>query len=113
MTDVVYINEAEGRKRLMNNGKLYAKILTKFVADTNLEDLVALAKAEEWEKAQASAHALKGVAANLSLIELFNQAAALEIRIKEKAVNLESLENLRSCFSKTLAQVEIVIAQYA
>ena len=113
MTDVVYVNEEEGKKRLMNNGKLYAKILAKFVADTSLDDLLASAGSQEWEKAQAAAHALKGVAANLSLIELFNQAAGLETQIKGKSVNPGSLENLSACFTETIAQVEMVIAQYA
>jgi len=26
MSDIVYINEEEGKKRVMNNGKLYAKL---------------------------------------------------------------------------------------
>ena len=74
MADVVYINEEEGKKRVMNNAKLYARLLTKFKADTNLNDLLACVGAQDWEKAQAAAHTIKGIAANLSLTELFNQS---------------------------------------
>jgi len=38
MSDVVFINEEEGKKRVMNNGKFYAKLLAKFKADTNISD---------------------------------------------------------------------------
>ena len=113
MADVVYINEEEGKKRVMNNAKLYAKLLTKFKTDTNLEDLVAFAVAQDWENAQAAAHTIKGIAANLSLTELFNQALDCETQIKGKSLNPESLENLKTCFTETLTAVDKVIANYA
>ena len=112
MSDTIYINEEEGKKRVMNNGKLYAKLLTKFKTDTNLDDLTGSAEVQDWEKAQAAAHTIKGIAANLSLTELFNQALDIETQIKGKSIKPESLENLKVCFSETLAAVDKVIAQY-
>jgi HPt (histidine-containing phosphotransfer) domain-containing protein len=97
----------------MNNGKLYAKLLTKFKADSSLNDLAASAEAEEWEKAQAAAHTLKGIAANLSLTELFNQSLEAETQIKGKSLKNESLEKLKACFTETMVQAERVITQYA
>ena len=113
MADLVYINEEEGTKRVMNNAKLYAKLLTKFKTDTNLNDLIAFAEAQDWEKAQGAAHTIKGVAANLSLTELFNQSLEVETQIKGKSLNPESLESLKACFSETLAAVEKVIVKNA
>jgi len=113
MADVLYINEEEGKKRVMNNGKLYAKLLTKFKTDTNLNDLVAFAEAQDWEKAQAAAHTIKGIAANLSLTELFNQSLDAETQLKGKSLKSESLENLKLCFSETVAVIEKVIVKYA
>ena len=113
MADVVYINEEEGKKRVMNNGKLYAKLLTKFKTDTNLNDLIAFAGTQDWEKAQGAAHTIKGIAANLSLTELFNQSLDVETQIKGKSLNPVSLENLKKCFTETLVAVEKVITQYA
>jgi len=113
MSEIVYINEEEGKKRVMNNGKLYAKLLTKFKADTNIDDLSASLEAEDWEKARVAAHTLKGIAANLSLTELFNQSLDVETQIKNKSLKNESLEKLKACFAETLVQVEKVIAQYA
>ena len=113
MSDVVYINEEEGKKRVMNNGKLYAKLLTKFKTDTTLNDLVDFVEAQNWEKAQAIIHTIKGIAANLSLTELFNQSINVETQIKGKSLKQESLDSLKSCFDETLIQVDKVIARNA
>ena len=113
MADVIYINEEEGKKRVMNNGKLYAKLLVKFKEGTKLDNLVAFAEAQDWEKAQIEAHTIKGVAANLSLTELFNQSLDVETQIKGKSLAAQSLENLKACFAETLVQLEKVIAQNA
>jgi HPt (histidine-containing phosphotransfer) domain-containing protein len=112
MADTIYINEEEGKNRVMNNGKIYAKLLTMFKTNTNLNDLLTSAGAQDWEKAQAAAHTIKGTAANLSLTELFNQSLDVETQIKGKSLNPESLENLKTCFAETLVQVEKVIARY-
>jgi HPt (histidine-containing phosphotransfer) domain-containing protein len=110
---IVYVNQAEGVKRVMNNGKFYAKLLTKFKTDTNLDSLNALVGAQDWEKAQAAAHTIKGLAANLSLTELFNRSLDVETQVKGQSLKPESLEGLNACFTETLAAVEKVIAQYA
>jgi HPt (histidine-containing phosphotransfer) domain-containing protein len=113
MPDVVYINEEEGKKRVMNNGKLYAKLLTKFKTDTNLNDLADFVETQNWEKAQVVVHTVKGIAANLSLTELFNQAIDVEAQIKGKSLKQESFENLKNCFAQTLIHVDEVIARNA
>jgi len=113
MADIVYINEEEGKKRVMNNGKLYAKLLAKFKADLSFEELCTYASAQDWEKAQSSAHTLKGIAANLSLTELFNRSLDIETQIKGKSLLDSSLENLKTCYEETLVQVDKVIAKNA
>jgi HPt (histidine-containing phosphotransfer) domain-containing protein len=113
VAEVVYIDEEDGKKRVMNNVKLYVKLLTKFKNDTNLEDLISFSEAQDWEKAQAAAHTIKGIAANLSLIELFNQSLNVETQIKGKSLDSELLNNLKSCFDETIIAVEKVIAQNA
>jgi len=113
MADVVYINEEEGKKRVMNNNKLYVKLLTKFKTETKLDDLINFADDEEWEKAQSAAHTIKGIAANLSLTELFNKALEIETQIKSKSLKNDSMENMKACFAETLVAVEKVITQNA
>jgi HPt (histidine-containing phosphotransfer) domain-containing protein len=109
--EVIYVNFDEGVKRVMNNTKLYVKLLTKFKTDTRLDDIETALAAGEMEKAQTAVHTVKGVAANLSLSELFKQSLELETQIKAKAVNPNQLETLKTVFSTTLQEVEKVIAQ--
>jgi len=113
MADIVYVNDEEGIKRIMNNGKLYARLLTKFKTGTNLDSLLSFVEAKDWANAQAAAHTIKGIAANLSLTELFNQSLDVETQFKGKSIKDESLESLRLCFEETLNAVEKVIAQNA
>ena len=109
--DVVYINVEEGTKRVMNNTKLYARLLTKFKSDTSMSELDASLTAGDMEKAQIAAHTLKGLAANLSLIELFKQSLELETQIKARAVNPDQITTLKDTFARTLTEIDKVIAQ--
>jgi len=113
MADNIYINEEDGIKRVMNNGKLYARLLTKFRDGTNLGELEELVNSQDWEKAQTAAHTIKGVAGNLSLTELYNQSLDIETQLKGKTIDPSSMEKIRICFSATLAEIEKVIAAYA
>jgi HPt (histidine-containing phosphotransfer) domain-containing protein len=109
--EVIYVNFDEGVKRVVNNAKLYVRLLTKFKTDTRLDDIESALAAGDMEKAQTAAHTVKGVAANLSLSELFKQTLELETQIKAKAVDPNQLEKVKTVFSTTLQEVEKVIAQ--
>jgi HPt (histidine-containing phosphotransfer) domain-containing protein len=110
--EVVYINQQEGLGRVLNNAKLYVKLLGKFKADTNYNELLETLGSGDYEKAQGQAHTVKGIAANLSLTELFKQSLELETQIKARAVNPETVESFKACFSETLAAADKVIAHY-
>jgi HPt (histidine-containing phosphotransfer) domain-containing protein len=109
---VIYINIEEGLKRVLNNTKLYVKLLHKFKADTNVEELLTTVQAGDYEKAQVMAHTIKGIAANLSFTELFKQSLELETQIKNRAVSPEIQESVKACFSETLIAIDKVIEQY-
>ena len=113
MADFVYINEEEGKKRVMNNVNLYVKLLNKFKDGTNLDSLINYVESQDWENAQSAAHVIKGVAANLSLTELFNQSLDIEAQLKNKSLKGESLESFKTCFAETIIAVDKVIAQNA
>lgn len=112
MTDVVYVNFDEGLKRVMNNTKLYVRLLDKFRTDTRLDELFARLEAGDYEKARIAAHTVKGVAANLSLTELFEKVKDLESQIKEKSVQPGAPDTVKTVFEETLKKVDEVIAQY-
>jgi HPt (histidine-containing phosphotransfer) domain-containing protein len=108
----IYVNAEEGTARVMNNGKLYARLLEKFKANPSLEELSAQLSAGDLEKAKVSAHTLKGLAANLSLTELFERTRDLEARIKEGAVPPGALDALKNVYEETIAKADEVIAKY-
>jgi HPt (histidine-containing phosphotransfer) domain-containing protein len=107
----VYIDFNDGIKRVMNNTKLYVKLLGKFKADTKLDALEAAIAAGDMEKARGAAHTLKGLSANLSLIELNKQSLALETQIKAGAADPAQLNAVRSVFAKTLQEIDRVISE--
>jgi len=113
MADVVYIDIEDGLKRVMSNSKLFAKLLIKFKDDQNLNNLESVLAAGDLSKAQIHAHTLKGLSANLSLIELNKQVVELETQIKAGSVNPNQVEVVKTVYSQTLKEVEKVIAQYA
>jgi HPt (histidine-containing phosphotransfer) domain-containing protein len=112
MADEVILSDLEdGLKRVMNNKKLYVKLLLKFKDSTKLDELEALLAAGDLEKSQGIVHTLKGLAANLSFTELFKQSLELETQIKAKAVNTVQLDALKGAFAKTLQEIDKVIAE--
>jgi HPt (histidine-containing phosphotransfer) domain-containing protein len=111
--DVIYIDIEDGKKRVMDNIKLYTKLLTKFKDDTNLSVLEEALAASENEKAQGAAHALKGISANLSLKELYKQSLEIETQIKSGSINPDQIGVLKNVYTQTMIEIEKVITQYA
>jgi len=109
--DVIYVNVTEGSARVMNNMKLYVKLLTKFRNDNNLNDLEKTLAAGDLPGAQGAAHTIKGVAANLALTELFTQCLELETQIKSGTINPAQLETVKTVFAATLQAIDKVTAE--
>jgi len=110
--DLILIDVEDGIKRVMNNSKLYVKLLGKFKEDTNLNDLTAAIAEGNLENARNKAHTLKGLAANLSLIELQKQALEIESQLKEGVVEQSKLDEVRNIYNITIEQVDKVIEKY-
>jgi len=108
---VVYVDFNEGVKRVMNNTKLYVKLLGKFKTDAKMEELSASIADGDLEKAQGQAHTIKGIAANLSLAELFKQVLELENQIKAKSVDPNQAETVKTVFAATVQEVDRIIAE--
>jgi HPt (histidine-containing phosphotransfer) domain-containing protein len=109
--ELVYINFDEGIKRVMNNAKLYVKLLAKFKTETTLDELLSLLAAEDYEKAQVAVHTIKGVSANLSLTGLFKETLELETQIKARAVNPGQIEKVKTTFDETVKAIDKVTGQ--
>ncbi|MDR2808440.1 MAG: Hpt domain-containing protein [Spirochaetaceae bacterium] len=107
-----YVNETEGLGRVLNNTKLYIRLLTKFKDANNLNDIFEALQAEDYVKAQSAIHTIKGIAANLSLTALYEQSKSLEIEIKAHAVQEDSLEKIKVCFAETIGAINKVLSRY-
>ncbi|MCL1815966.1 MAG: Hpt domain-containing protein [Treponema sp.] len=113
MADIVYIDQEDGKKRVMNNGKLYAKLLGKFKDETRLEPVFAALEAGNYEEAQGLAHTLKGLTANLSIKDMNEKIVELEAQIKAKSIDSRIMEAVKASFAATLPEIEKVIAENA
>ena len=109
----VYVDEEDGKKRVMNNAKLFAKLLGKFRDETKLEPVLAALEAGNYEEAQGLVHTIKGVSANLSIKDLNEKIVALEAQIKAGAVEPAAVEAVKASFAATLPELEKVIARNA
>jgi HPt (histidine-containing phosphotransfer) domain-containing protein len=108
----IYIDLEEGLKRVVNNQKLYVKLLAKFKDETGLDELLGDIDGGRLEDARVKAHTLKGVSANLSLKQLFLKVQELEAQIKEGRSDPALVETVKTVFSQTLQDIERVIVHY-
>jgi HPt (histidine-containing phosphotransfer) domain-containing protein len=102
----VYVDAEDGKKRVMNNAKLYAKLLGKFKDETKLELVFSALETGDYETAQAQAHNVKGVTANLSIKDLNEKIVALEAQIKARSVDPAAVEAVKASFAATLPELE-------
>jgi len=88
--DFMNINDAMAR--LNNNKRLYIMLLKKFDGKTMLDDLISKIKSGDIAAAEASAHTIKGLAANLSLSDLRAKAESIDIQLKAGDINVDTTE---------------------
>ena len=98
------LNIPDAMKRLMNNAKLYTRLMQKFLEG---EELNVLKRALESRNVQASvtaAHTVKGTAANLSAETIHLLAMKLEMSLKSaEVVDVQHLELLTDIESEYVA----------
>lgn len=83
--------------RFMGNEALYMKFVMKFLEDKNFEALVENIEKGDFEGAFNSAHALKGVTANLGLDPINAQAARITELLRNKQPEEVDVEALKKC----------------
>jgi HPt (histidine-containing phosphotransfer) domain-containing protein len=113
MGDIMYIDQEDGKNRVMNNAKLYARLLTKFRDETDIEPIFAALDGGNYEEARGLAHTIKGITANLSIKELNLRIQELEAQIKAQDVKNEAREAVKTAFAETIARIDKVIEENA
>ena len=101
-----YIDMESGLKRVAGSAALFKKLLLKF-ADGNYQEQVESAiAAGDIEAATAAAHTVKGVAANLSLMEVNAAALELEQALKHGEEYSHLVTKLREANDATIAEIQ-------
>jgi HPt (histidine-containing phosphotransfer) domain-containing protein len=109
MATLPLIDREEGLKRVMNNAVLYNKLLGKFKAETQIEPIFTALAAVNWEEAQHLTHTIKGVSANLSLMDLNAKIVELETCIKAQSVPKEPIDAVKASFAETMQEIDKVL----
>ncbi|MEO5356380.1 MAG: response regulator [Nitrospirae bacterium YQR-1] len=107
--DIYFPYEFEGidvkalLRRLNYNTKLLENILTEFrnSSETIMDDIMDAITAKNYERAKHLLHGLKGMSANMSAVEIYNEIVSIESALSEETpVNLDRLQTkLRRLYS--------------
>jgi hypothetical protein len=104
------LDVADGLGRVMNNKKLYFRLLSGFPGPQMTEDIATSVKSGDHTKTQQAAHALKGVCANLGLSELREISLQIEMRAKAGEAAVDLLPALEQAMTASSAAIERLLA---
>ena len=94
------IDTQDALTRFMGNDTLLMRFLLNFPQDPNFQNLKRAMEDQNVEAAYQAVHALKGVAGNLSMTELFRQSCAITEDLRNKD------------FSSAMDKMDVLEAQY-
>ena len=103
-----HIDLADGIKRVVNNKKLYFRLVGKFDCKKMINDVIDSVKAQDYTKATHATHALRGTASNLGFVNIGNIASEIEVLCKKEedaSHLLDSLAEAGDILAKNIAQV--------
>ena len=105
-----YLDTEKGLGRIRGNAKLFKTLLKHFLATrSQFEQLQKEIAANDREAASKSVHALKGVAANLSMIALYDLCPPFEALLKTDSDVSECLASFNSAYEKTVECVNALL----
>ena len=105
-----YVDTEKALERIRGNTKLFKTLLTHFLATrTQFEQLKKEIEANDRESAAKSVHAIKGVAANLSMTALYELCPPFETLLKTDADTAEAFKNFETAYEKTIESVNFFL----
>ena len=107
-----YVDVEEALARVRGNSTVLKRLLKGFFEDSHFEQLKQEIENGEREAAGKTAHALKGVAGNLSLTVLYGLAQPLEAQLKSGSDTAEAFAAYEAAHTKTLRCIETVLKTY-
>jgi len=106
---VEYVDVKDALGRIRNNEKLYKMLLANFLDDASYGTLAANLDENDIETAARSAHAIKGIAANLSFPALYKDVMVLEGELKVGEFNPASYQAVQASYTATVGHVQKLI----
>jgi len=97
----------EGLKRLVNNKKLYFRLLKKFSARKFMDQIFEFVAQGNSDEAIKSCHSLRGTASNLAM----NALADVTLQLEEKLVAGEPVDDMLPLLRENLEAVEKAIEE--
>ena len=101
----------EGIKRVVNNKKLYIRLLTNFSGRKLVEQIVEAVEQNDYQEAVAKCHALRGTAANLAMHVLTSVSGDLEKQLAENNDPGELIQKLQASLEEVEAEIEKILAE--
>ncbi|MDR3270236.1 MAG: Hpt domain-containing protein, partial [Peptococcaceae bacterium] len=103
-----YIKLDEALARLKDNKTLYKTLLNTFRKSTYWDQLQRQIADQDFAEAAKTAHAIKGMSANLSLVEIYQKVALLESQLKSGFDFSETLAQLEHAMEQTTKYIKIL-----
>ena len=105
-----YVNKEKALERIRGNAKLFKTLLKHFLATrSQLEQLQKEIEANDREGASKTVHALKGVAANLSMTALYDLCVPFEALLKTDDDTSETMTAFSAAYEKTVEGVNAIL----
>lgn len=104
------IDTKEALERLDGNEKLFLRVLNKFLTDTNYNDYCQKLEQGDIENAERSLHALKGIAGNLGITDLYSLSVEIDEGLKEGIVPDEyKNKSLESAYKNAISSIKQLV----
>ena len=104
-----YIDVKDALARIGGNMDLYKRLLGRFIDGNHFDALDVALQSGNTEEAAHLAHTLKGVSANLSLIEVRTISANLEQAVKGGLDHTAPLAELKDAYDVTVRKIKELI----
>lgn len=106
-----YVDTEKALARIRGNAKLFKTLLKSFLATrSQLEQLQKEIEANDRANASRTVHALKGVAANLSMSALYDLCAPFEALLNTDADTSKSMAEFSVVYEKTAECVNSIMS---
>ena len=101
------LNVQDALSRVNGSEALYFKLLGKFLDDKNYSSAMEYIKGGNYDAAKIYVHALKGLSANLSMTNLYEECLVCESRLKE-GKEPQNLDKFSQAYEKVVESIRIL-----